>query len=524
MKTKIAVGAAGALVLLLVAGRVVAVTGTARRSAAEAPRPPLVPAARVTRSEVSERVVLSGSIRARHAVEIHPDLPGRIGAVHAKVGDRVRVGQLLAAVEHEEIAWQAKAARAAVAIARANLVGAKLEHARTTALHEGGAVAPAQLDAAKVRLALAEAQLAQAEAAAGLAEEQVRNARIASPIAGVVTRRPIDVGAQVGRETAAFVVEDLSALKLESAADAVDWAQLAIGATAEVSVDARPGEGFLGKVTVRSPSLDPATRRAPVEIEVENASGKLLPGMFARVTVVAGRVEGVLVAPRGAVVEGPGGAVVWRIAGGKAEAVRPRLGASDGQRCQGEIDDPSRIRASHAGIPGAPNPLPVMVDRQRHFVTCPPIPRNHWGRGRHAPCSKRMHGSPFRNPEERARDDARVPGPARRGCACRAAHGGCPVTGERRSGPDRPAGGNAGGAGLSRGAARPRRGPRGRVAVPGPLDRGRETGMSQAVMSYPAQSRARARPGAGGAGDRALSPSATARHTFSSRSWRAFTA
>ncbi len=330
MKTKIAIAAAAALLLLLVGVRVAALTGS-RRAAAALPPAPLVPAARVTRGDVDQRVVLTGSVRARNAVEIHPDLAGRIEAVHAKVGDPVRAGQLLAMVEHAEMAWQAKAAHAAAEVARANLAGARLEHARTRLMHEGGSVAPAALDATRVRLELAEAQLRQADAAAGLADEQVRNARIVSPISGVVTRRPVDVGAQVGPQTVAFAVEDVSGLKLESAVDAGDWARVAIGAAAEVTVDARPGERFRGKLAVRSPSADPATRRATVEIEIENGSGKLLPGLFAHAAVDAGKVEGALVAPREAVVEGPGGAVVWRIAGGRAEAVRPRLGASDGR-------------------------------------------------------------------------------------------------------------------------------------------------------------------------------------------------
>lgn len=330
MKTKIAIAVAGSLFLLLVGARVVASVGS-KKSAETAPVAPLVPAVKVARGEIAERVLLTGSIRPRHEVEIHPDLAGRIAAVHARVGDRVRAGQLLATVEHDQMAWQARGARAAVEIARANLAGATLEHDRTRQLHEGGAAAPAQLDAARVRLELARAQLAQAEAAAGLAERQVQNARMVSPIAGTVTRRPVDLGSQVGPQTPAFAVEDLSALKLESAVDGADWARLAPGAAAEVTVDALPGDLFRGRVTIRSPSLDPATRRAAIEIEVENASGRLLPGMFARAAVAAGRVEGALVAPRQAFVDGPGGPVAWRLAGGRAEAVKVRLGASDGR-------------------------------------------------------------------------------------------------------------------------------------------------------------------------------------------------
>lgn len=331
MKTKIAAAAAAVLLLALVAFRVHAVTSAARRTGDEGQRAPLVPAALIARGDVEEQVVLTGSIRARNAVTVRPELPGKVSYVAVRVGDPVRAGQLLAMLDHDEIVWQAKAARAAVELSRANVDGARLEHARVKALHDGEAAPTAQLDAAQVRLSVARAQLAQAEAAAGLAEEQVEKARITSPISGVVSRRGVDAGAQVAVGGEGFSVEDVSTLKLESAVGAEEWMRLAPGSAAEVTVDARPGETFDGKVTVRAPSLDPATRRATIEIEIENASGKLLPGMFARATVAAGKVRGALVAPRAAVVAGPGGALVWRLAGGKAEAVKPRLGPSDGR-------------------------------------------------------------------------------------------------------------------------------------------------------------------------------------------------
>jgi RND family efflux transporter MFP subunit len=283
VKKKILLGASLALLLGVVALRVAAVAQAAR-PAAPPPRPEPVPAA-LPAAPDDERVVLTGSIRARNAVEIHPEMSGRIEKIHAKVGDVVHAGQLLATLEHDELAWGEKAARAAVDLARANLAGARLEHARTKELHAGGAAASAQLDQAGVRLALAEAQLAQAEAAAGLAAEGVRNARLVSPIAGVVTRRPVDVGAQVGPATVAFAVEDLSSLRLESAIDAASWPRFAVGTPVEVTADARPGETFRGAVTLRARSLDPVTRRAPVEIEIAGAEGKLLPGMFARAAV-----------------------------------------------------------------------------------------------------------------------------------------------------------------------------------------------------------------------------------------------
>lgn len=315
--------------LALVASRV----GDAKQAAQAgvAPPAPRVRAARVTRADVAQHVAATGTIRARNEVEVHPEATGRIEAIHAKVGDRVRAGQVLAVIDHDALAWQAKAADAALAVARANLEGAKLEWARTEALRSGDAIAQAQVDGAKVKLALAEAQVAQAAAAAGLAHEGVANARVVTPIAGTVTRRPVDVGARVEPGSVVFTVHDLSALKLVTAVEAADWARLAKGGAATITVDALPGETFAATVTLLAPALDSVTRRAEVELEVDRGGGRLIPGLFAHAAIVAGGVKDAVVVPREAVVDAPGGAVVWRLRGGKAEALRPRLGASDGR-------------------------------------------------------------------------------------------------------------------------------------------------------------------------------------------------
>jgi membrane fusion protein (multidrug efflux system) len=248
------------------------------------------------------------------------------------VGDRVRAGQLLAVVEHDEIAWQARQAEAAVRVAQATLDGARLDRDRTRTLFEGGSAPPAQLDAAKVKLELAEAQLGQAEAAAGLARQSLANARVVAPFAGTITRRPVNVGAHVTGQSVLFTLQDVAALKLESGVDAAAFARLARRQAVEVTVDALPGEVFRGRVAVLSPALDAQTRRASIEVEIDNAAARLLPNMFAHADVTIGVARGALVIPREALLEAPGGSTVYRLRGGKAEAVQPRRGPADGAR------------------------------------------------------------------------------------------------------------------------------------------------------------------------------------------------
>jgi RND family efflux transporter MFP subunit len=293
----------------------------------------LIQVASAARGDLTEKLALTGNIRPRNEVDVFPKLGGRIESLGADVGEKVKSGQLLASIEHKEIAWQARAAEAASRIARANLDGAKQDMDRVMMLFQGGSATQAQVDGAKLKVTMAEAQVAQAEAAQGLADQNLDNSRITSPISGTVTRRPVNLGNQVGPQNALFTVQDIQALKLESSVDASAFARLSKGQEAAVTVDALPGQVFKGELALLAPALDPTTRRAACEIQIDNASGKLLANTFARAELSLGKLQNVLTVPREAVLEAPGGAVVYRVVGGsKVEAVRPKLGASDGAR------------------------------------------------------------------------------------------------------------------------------------------------------------------------------------------------
>ncbi|MBW1614749.1 MAG: efflux RND transporter periplasmic adaptor subunit, partial [Deltaproteobacteria bacterium] len=64
-----------------------------------------------------------------------------------------------------------------------------------------------------------------------------------------------------------------------------DLAQLRVGAKADIHVDAYQEQVFRGEVSSISPTVDPESRMADVEIEVENMDHRLKPGMFARVNL-----------------------------------------------------------------------------------------------------------------------------------------------------------------------------------------------------------------------------------------------
>jgi RND family efflux transporter MFP subunit len=252
-------------------------------------------------------------------------------------------GQPLAQVEHKELIWQARsaaaglqAAQAGLKVAQANVDGVKLEFDRTKALFDGGSATQAQMDGAKIHLdaataqaAAAQAQVAQAEAGKGLLDQQLANSRIDSPITGVITKKNVNVGTSVGPQSPAFTVQDVATLKLESSVQADDYPHIARGMPVAIHVDAYPGETFKGKLDVVSPTLDAQSRRAAVEIAIDNHNGRLLPHMFAHAAVTIGHVDGAVVVPRDSVLEAPGGAIIFRVKNGHVEALRPKLGSED---------------------------------------------------------------------------------------------------------------------------------------------------------------------------------------------------
>lgn len=344
MKAKV-IGSLVAVAFIGLVGYRIAEASRARSQTVErVVEAPLVRTAVVGRADVEDTVQLTGSVVAAREVAVYAKLGGRIEQVTVQVGDRVKAGQLLALVEHKEIAWQAKQAQAAVQaaqaghlVAQAGRDGAQLELDRTRQLAEGGAAPPAALEGAELKLRLAEAQVAaaaaqaaQAAAAAGLMQQQVENARITAPIEGVVTSRGVEVGTMVGQQLAAFVVQDARTLELETSVDLATFARLQKGQKVAITVEDLPGERFEGAVSVLSPTLDPQTRRASIEIAIDNAKGRLLPHAFAQAHVTLGQFPQALVVPRDAVLMTAQGAVAYRIRDGRAEAVNPKLGPATG--------------------------------------------------------------------------------------------------------------------------------------------------------------------------------------------------
>ena len=294
-----------------------------------------VPALTVSATNFESTLEISGNLLPQTRVSIFPKQPGTVSRVTVEIGDRVRAGQPVAFMDRRDIDAQVDAATAALNVAHAGLesaeaalANANVEAERAQKLFESGAIAKQRLDAADTsrrsataQRELANANVAQAEAALRRAREVQRDATLASPIDGVVVERHYDAGSLAApSDKPIVVVADLRVLKLEAGVSELEAGRLRVGMPARISVQARPGDTFDGRLAAIAPEVDPRNRHFTIEVRMNNP-GALLSGMYATAAIATERMPDAIAIPRDAVTSRGGRLVVYRIDGTEVHEV-----------------------------------------------------------------------------------------------------------------------------------------------------------------------------------------------------------
>jgi membrane fusion protein, multidrug efflux system len=237
----------------------------------------------VAEKESATTLAETGELVSPVHSELSAKFPGRVGQIFVDEGARVKKGQPLLTLETDYLKLELAQADAALARSRAAEEDAQRDFERKKDLLAKGSVAQALYDRTKATLDQAEAALAEAEAAQALAQQRLDDAVLVSPITGVVAERRTDVGERLGDNTVAFVVVQISPLKLRFRMPERYLASIKTGQVVHVRVDPYPDDVFEGKVTVVVHAIDTTTRTFVVEAEIPNRDERLKPGLFARV-------------------------------------------------------------------------------------------------------------------------------------------------------------------------------------------------------------------------------------------------
>lgn len=297
-----------------------------------------------------------GSTRARADGEVVVVAPaaGRVasgGRTFPRIGDRVEVNELLAVLAPRLEAADLASLELAVTSADLQLRFAEREQQRLIELRGEGAVPERRVqdathatDSARASLETAQRRLDQfqrVERTAGRAEGTVQ---LRAPLSGTVSEVLVAPGTFVEAGAALLRVTDLTQLWLDVRVPESDFAKLdqIRGASFEIEGSAEPIELPAEALLARGRVVDRTSRTLSLIFAVDNASGRLPVGAYARVFVVNGEERRVLSIPESALVDDGGIAVAYVQVEGEAFERRPlRLGVRD----RGYVEAESGVRA-----------------------------------------------------------------------------------------------------------------------------------------------------------------------------------
>lgn len=280
---------------------------------------------------VVDPVIVTGVVEPRRDVTVLSEGSGRVLELPARLGQTVAKGQVLARLDAVIAQARLDQAEAQAEQAAAALELTETDAARTADLHAQGATTDRDKDASAIQLRSAKAQLQAAQASVTLARRAVEDTAIRAPFAGAVSGVHLEVGAVIAPGTPAFGLVDLSEGLVSAGISGREVPLVEEGQPVLVRVPSLGERTFEGSVRAVAPASNPQTRTWPVEVAIPNPDGELRGGMVARVEIVVGERQGVLV-PDGAIVEGTQGAKLFVVQGDVAVQRAVSLGRSaDGE-------------------------------------------------------------------------------------------------------------------------------------------------------------------------------------------------
>lgn len=271
---------------------------------------------------------LSGSLEAERAAQLRAQIGGTLLALYADQGATVAAGARLALIDTLVAADQARSARSAVRSAQASADLARRNAERADALHQAGAIADRDLEAARGSAAAAEANLADAKSRLASADKMLSNATVRAPFRGVVSERPASVGDALQPGSPILTVVDPTQLKLEASVPADHLSELRVGSKVEFTIQGSADKSFTGKIARINPAVDPSTRQVRVYVTVPNGGNALVAGLFAEGRIAVKSVQALSV-PFSAIDQQATSPAVKRVRGGKVESVPVTLGLRD---------------------------------------------------------------------------------------------------------------------------------------------------------------------------------------------------
>lgn len=255
--------------------------------------------AKIEKGDLISVVNSTGALSAVTTVQVGTQVSGIVSKLYADFNSNVKKGQLIAMIDTTFLAASVLEAEASLERANAQVIQAKKDYERVTALVGKSLGSDADLDQSSYNYKVAQSQLKSAQSSLERARINLRYAKITAPIDGTVIARNVDVGQTVAASLSAptifLIANDLTKMQILANVDEGDIGQIKEGQDVKFTVQAYPDKKFTG--TVSQIRLQPTTVQNVVNytvvVNVSNERGYLLPGMTATLEFITEHVENV---------------------------------------------------------------------------------------------------------------------------------------------------------------------------------------------------------------------------------------
>jgi len=189
----------------------------------------------------------------------------------------------------------------------------------------------------------AEAQVEAAKGHQQSAQAQVSYAQIRSPIAGVISDRPVYPGEMANTGAPLFTVMDISSVSAHANIPQTEAAYLKVGNAATITQTGTTVE-VAGRVTMVSPAVDPNSTTVQVWVLAANPGERLKPGASVRVSIVAATLPNAVVVPATAILPATDGGTSVIVAGSDSVAHEKKVEIG--------IREPDKVQILSGAKPG----------------------------------------------------------------------------------------------------------------------------------------------------------------------------
>jgi membrane fusion protein (multidrug efflux system) len=298
------------------------------------PPPMAVEAAAAVQDTVVESIEATGQIEAVQAVELRPEVEGRITEILFREGQEVAQGAPLFKVDDAELKAQVAKAEADRDLARQALE-------RTRQLIAQNASSAADLERAEANARSNDAQY-------DLLRIRLDRTVVRAPFGGVTGRRLVSLGDFVNSSTKLVSLQTVNPQRAAFRVPERHASRLKRGQVVEFHVAARPGRAFTGDVEFVDPVVELPARTILVKALVPNGQRLLQAGMFIEARLATEIRTNAVVIPEDAVLPLQHANVVWVAADGKADRREVTLGV----RTAGFVEVLSGVRAGELVVVG----------------------------------------------------------------------------------------------------------------------------------------------------------------------------